>query len=209
MKPQRKLVLASNSKYKRAQMERLGLSFESRIPRCAEEGTDGEPPRSRVVRFAREKAESLLSDYDEALVVGADQGVEFQGDLFGKPQTRENAQRQLASLAGREHLLLTAVAVVDAKSGQIFEDLDVCKMLLRELSPQEIAAYVEEDLPLDCAGAYKFESKGVRLFSRVRAQDPTAIVGLPLVMLGRLLERAGYPLFDGEGNPKGNGKGKG
>lgn len=195
MKSQRKLVLASNSKYKRAQLGRLGLPFESRSPKYLEEALEGELPRTQVVRFAREKALSLVSDYEEALIVGADQGVELDGELLGKPQSRENAKKQLARLARRDHLLLTAVAVVDAKSGESYEEIDVCKMTLRELFPEEIEDYIEEDLPLDCCGAYKFESKGVRLFHRVEAQDPTSIVGLPLVMLSRLLVRAGFSLF--------------
>ncbi len=197
MKRNSVLVLASGSKYKRRQLEQTGIAFSVAIPRCDENPLPGEEPEKTVARFAREKALSLMSDYKDALIIGADQGVEKDGGLLGKPNTVRAAEKQLKSLSGKEHCLLTAVAVLDAKENKLFEEMDVCRLKMRKLNSKEISLYIELDSPLDCCGAYKFESRGVTLFENVVAQDTTAIIGLPLIRLCRLLRKTGFDLFSG------------
>lgn len=196
MKKSKILVLASGSKYKRKQLEQTKIPFTIGVPRCVEKVKPGEPPEKTVARLAREKALSLLSDYDDAVIIGSDQGVEQDGLLLGKPQTVSAAECQLEKLSGKEHRLLTGVAVVDARRNMLFEELDICRLSVKVLNRKTISSYVASDSPLDCAGSYKFESRGVILFENVAAQDPTAIIGLPLIRLCRLLKKVGFDLLD-------------
>ena len=141
------------------------------------------------------KAESLAAEQDGAVIVGSDQVVEIDGTILGKPGSKEKAHEQLARLAGREHRIVTAVAV-RTPSGEVLEHVDVHVMTMRNLTPRAIEAYVDADDPHDCAGAYKLEERGILLFSSIRGDDHTAIVGLPLMATVTLLERAGIPVLE-------------
>lgn len=194
------LVLASTSPYRRALMERLGLPFTAVAPRFEEIASEpGADPARIVTKNALGKALSLLPDYPGGLLIGSDQVAVCGAEILTKPGTPERAVEQLLRLAGREHRLVTAVAVLRcppagaADEGGTRGDHAVVenRMRMRPLTPAEAEAYVRLEAPLDCAGAYKSEGLGVTLFERMEGEDPTAIVGLPLIALSRLLRRFG------------------
>jgi septum formation protein len=189
----RNLVLASTSRYRRALLDRLRLPYTPAVPQCDEAAVQalGLPAERLVARLARDKAASVAPAFPDALVIGSDQVVALDGEILGKPGSPEAARAQLARLAGRSHRLLTGLAVCDTATGAWQEALDVHEMHVRALSADEIARYVAHDDPIDCAGAYKIESLGIALFHRIVGEDFTAIVGLPLIPLTRLLRALG------------------
>jgi len=199
------LVLASTSPPRRALLERLGLPFRA-LPPGGREVTPAEcpDPARLAARNALGKALSLLGGQRDCLIVGSDQVVCCGGEIFGKPGSEERAVEQLLRLAGREHELLTAVAVVRAPAGAAAPGDDapgetalaVNQVRLRPLTRAEALAYVRADRPLDCAGAYKSEALGIALLEYLRGDDPTAVVGLPLIALSRLLRRCGLDPLD-------------
>ncbi len=188
-----RLILASTSVYRRQLLERLGLKFECVAPGVDESTCPESIPLERARRLAYAKAVAVSAYYQDAVVIGSDQVLDFDGLTLGKPGTDEAACLQLRQLAGREHRLITAVAL-SGPSG-IWTHHDVTRLVMRPLSDREIARYVERDRPLDCAGSYKFESLGVALFSRIESEDPTAIVGLPLMALVKGLRFFGIPVL--------------
>jgi septum formation protein len=202
------IILASTSPYRRALLERLGLPFRVLAPTYPEIGpADCDDPRRLATQNALGKALSLLEGRRDCLVIGSDQVVTCEGVVFTKPGTEERAVEQLLRLAGREHELLTAVAVVRAPAGDPGPAGDmpgetalaVNQVRLRPLTRAEAEAYVRIERPLDCAGAYKSEGLGIALLEYLRGDDPTGVVGLPLITVARLLRRLGLdPLLRGE-----------
>jgi septum formation protein len=187
------LVLASTSPYRKELLQRLGLPFRARAPLCDEEALKipGEEPASQALRLAREKAWSLHASQAGAYILGGDQLVAFAGRCLGKPRTPENALAQLLAMQGRQHSLLTAIALV-APDGSVSTHLDTHLMTMRALDEEELARYVTRDQPLDCAGSYKIEAGGIALFERIEGEDFTAIMGLPLIALSGLLRARGF-----------------
>lgn len=192
---ERTLVLASTSPYRRKILDDLGVAYIAASPRFDEDHQQPLPPEALVVSFARGKAESLRDVHPDALIVGSDQMPEIDGRALGKPGTVEVAVEQLLALAGCTHRLLTAVAVHDARHRRTTHRLIVHEMTMRPLTRALAEAYVARDRPLDCAGAYKIEAHGVLLFSSMRGEDHTAIVGLPVAALATLLDEAGASLL--------------
>jgi septum formation protein len=190
------LVLASTSRHRRALLERAGLSFVPCAPRCDEEIAEGTPPAEIVVVLARRKAESLAPEHPDGLIIGSDQVVEIDGRVLGKPGTVEAATAQLVSMSGREHRLLTGLCVHEPSTGRSETGLSVHRMRMWPLDEERLARYVARDLPLDCAGSYRVEAAGVTLFESMEGDDFTAIVGLPLCLLARLLLRFDVTLVD-------------
>lgn len=190
-RPPRQLVLASGSAYKRALLARLGLRFEVCPAGVDERPFSDEAPQKTATRLARAKAGAVAGAFPGAWIIGADQVIALGAERFSKPQTPEQAQAQLSLLSGQAHQLITAVAVL-APTGEIFERVVEFKMTMRALTRKEIADYIVEDRPLDCAGSYKVEAGGVRLFESMLGDDHTAIVGLPLTRVQSLLEQTGY-----------------
>lgn len=189
------LVLASTSPYRRTLLARLGVPFQAHAPRCDEEALK-EPalaPDALACMLARAKAESIAEVLPEAYVIGCDQLVELDGEVLGKPSTRAAAIGQLERLAGRSHQLLTAF-VLRTPDGRVREHLDRHVLTMRTLGREAIARYVDADLPLDCAGSYKIEERGIVLFERIVGDDFTAIPGLPLIALTRMLTAEGFAI---------------
>lgn len=190
------LILASTSPYRRALIERLGVPFRCLAPPADEEALKAEfamaSPRELAERLAMAKAASIAGREPHAVVIGGDQVVAFEGSILGKPGTVENAIAQLRAMAGRSHELITAIAVIH--EGDVFAHVDVASLRLRSLTPGEIRRYVEADLPLDCAGSYKLEARGITLFERIDSDDHSAIVGVPLIALTTLLRRIGLAI---------------
>jgi septum formation protein len=182
------LVLASTSSYRRALLERLGIAFRAIDPGVDEAAykTRGLPPRELAEALARAKAEAVDVD---GIVIGSDQVATIDGAILGKPGTVASGIAQLELLNGREHHLITALAV--RHRGGTIVHTDVTTLAMRCLSAEAIARYVEADRPLDCAGSYKIEARGIALFERIDTADATAIVGLPLIALTTILRSLG------------------
>jgi septum formation protein len=188
------LVLASTSPYRRALFERLGIPFRVRAPMCDESSVKAiEPDAMRLAeRLANAKAASLRSAEPVAIIIGGDQVVSLEGQVLGKPVTAERAIAQLLSLSGKTHELITAMVVIN--EDRVFRHTDVTKLRMRQLSRREIERYVAKDQPLDSAGSYKIESRGIGLFESIESDDQTAIMGLPLIALVSILRELGYEI---------------
>lgn len=189
-----RLILASQSKYRRELLGRLGVPFECIAPNVDETDLQesGADPATIARDLARAKARAVAAIHPDALVIGSDQVAELEGTILSKPGTAENARAQLARMAGREHRLWTAVAI--ECGGEHREHLDITRLGMRPLASEEIARYVAADRPLDCAGSYKVESLGITLFERIESADHTAIVGLPLLFVAGTLRSFGWCL---------------
>jgi len=187
----RTLVLASTSPYRRGLLERLGHPFECVPPGVVETPIDEEAPRALCQRLALAKAQAVAVQRPGALVIGSDQVAQLDGMVLGKPGDTATARTQLARSSGREVEFLTAVAVVDGRDGSVRQHLDRTVVRFRPLAAEEIAAYVERDQPLDCAGSFRSEGLGIALFDRIESEDPTALVGLPLIAVARMLRESG------------------
>lgn len=186
------LVLASTSIARRALLDRLHVPFEVTSPPVDEDAISGATALETARLRAIAKAESVARTRPDALVLGADQVVELDGEILGKPGTIEAAHAQLRRLAGRAHHLITAVALVGPSASE--SAIDTHRMSMRALDDAEIGRYVAADAPTACAGSYKVESLGIALFERIEGEDWTAIVGLPLLVVCSMLRRAGWAL---------------
>lgn len=194
------IVLASTSKYRQELLLRILPNVKSLPPLFDEDkakrGLEGMPCGDLVMALSRGKARSLCGTCPDSLIIGSDQAVEFESKIWGKPKTEEGAAQQLKMLSGKEHRLLTAVCVVDSKSGRTAEALDIHRMKMRVLDDKSIRSYIERDQPLDCAGSYRVESLGIALFEKMEGSDFSAIIGLPLTKLVGLLGQFGVNVFD-------------
>ncbi len=190
----RDLVLASTSRYRRVLLERLGVAFRCRAPRVDEElwKADVEDTRGLAEGLARAKALSLCDEEPDATLIGCDQLVAFEGRIFGKPASAEGAVGQLTALAGRSHELITALAVWH--DGRMFPHTDVTTLRMRSLDRAAIERYVEADRPVDCAGSYRLEERGITLFESIDSDDQSAITGLPLIALTTILRQIGFAI---------------
>ncbi len=190
------LVLASTSPYRRALLDRLGIRCRAAAPRVDERAVEpkGAGAEAVVLALASAKAASVARDFPAALVLGSDQVIDLDGGILGKPGTAAAAVAQLERLSGRTHRIVTAVALRRPGGGESTH-VDVHLMRMRRLSRRQIEAYVELERPLDCAGAYKIESRGLALFEAVEGRDYTAVIGLPLLAVVTLLEEAGFPVL--------------
>lgn len=190
----RNIVLASTSAYRRMLLERLQLPFDTARPEVDETPLPGEAPPATADRLAIEKAQAVAARWQDALIIGSDQVAHMGDEVFGKPGTVERAIAQLRSMSGRTVVFHTALAVIDTRSGRIQTDSVPTEVRFRTLSDPEIVRYVEKERPLDCAGSAKSEGLGITLLDALSGDDPTALVGLPLIALSRMLREAGIEL---------------
>ncbi len=186
------LILASTSRYRRGLLERLRLPFEVARPQVSEFPQPGELPQALAQRLAREKALDVANSHPQAWVLGSDQVAALDTALLGKPGTRKLAIAQLSSMSGREVHFHTAAAL--RRGDDLFEAVDTTVVRFRTLQKNEIERYVDAENPLDCAGSFKAEGLGISLFESIDSRDPTALVGLPLIAVARMLRQAGYLL---------------
>ncbi len=189
------LVLASSSPYRAELLGRLGLAFASHSPDIDERALTREPPRDLVMRLAREKAEAIAPAHPRALVIGSDQVALMDGRILGKPGDMERARAQLCAASGREVEFLTGLALLNTASGQAQVDCIPYAVHFRELTAAQIDAYLQIEQPLDCAGSFKSEGLGVALFSRMQGDDPSALIGLPLIRLVDMLAVEGVDVL--------------
>ncbi|NGX16710.1 nucleoside triphosphate pyrophosphatase [Wenzhouxiangella sp. XN24] len=194
--PVPELLLASASRYRRALLERLGVPFTQVAPDIDETIGPDETPADAVLRLARSKAQAVLAGHPDAIVIASDQ-VALRGDeILGKPGNAEQAIRQLSLSAGRQVEFLTGVCVIRGdRPNDPAEHMDITRVVFRPLAPEEIRDYVERDAPFDCAGSFRAEGLGIALFERIDSQDPTGLIGLPLIWLAQALRRLGVPVL--------------
>ncbi|MGE0486559.1 MAG: nucleoside triphosphate pyrophosphatase [Gammaproteobacteria bacterium] len=185
------LILASSSRYRRDLLARLRLPFECRAPEIDERPQAGESPVALARRLAETKAGVIAADLDHGLVIGSDQVAVNDGRLLGKPGHRAAAIQQLVAASGRAVVFQTAVCICDAESGARCSAVVPCTVHFRTLGIAEITTYLDTEEPYDCAGSFKAEGLGIVLFERIEGDDPTALTGLPLIALTRLLREAG------------------
>lgn len=194
-KDDRPLVLGSTSRYRRELLGRLGLPFEVAAPGVDEGPLPGERPAQTALRLAEAKARAVAGRYGHALVIGSDQVADCDGTAVGKPGGREQALVQLGRLSGRTVVFHTGVALVDARSGRCRSELVDVASTFRVLDAAAIAAYVDREAPWDCAGSVRSEGIGIALFERIASDDPTALIGLPLIAVARLLRAEGVDVL--------------
>jgi septum formation protein len=197
------LVLASTSRYRRMVLERLGVPFEVASPAVDEGAFRHLSPQVMAETLALEKANAVARARPGCLVIGSDQVVATESDVFEKPGSPNRAVAQLSRLAGRSHRLITAVAVSDGQTTRLATDIHT--LWMRPLSLDQLERYVHADAPLDCAGSYRIESLGLALFDRIEADpetaDDTAIIGLPLMKTLALLRAFGWDPLDARPEP--------
>lgn len=185
------LILASTSRYRRELLERLRMPFEVVAPEVDESALPEEAPPALAQRLALAKARAIARQRPDAIVIGSDQVADLQGDAIGKPGTHERALMQLRRMRGKTVLFHTAVAVVCVDTGFEGVSLASVKVVFRDLGDAEIEHYLRTEQPYDCAGSAKCETLGIALLSAIESDDPTALVGLPLIRTIELLRLAG------------------
>lgn len=191
----RPLILGSTSRYRRELLERLRLPFETAAPEVDEAPRAGESPEALARRLALAKAQAVAARFPQALVIGSDQVADLAGQPIGKPGTHERAVEQLRAMRGRTVVFQTAVAVVCAATGFVGEDLAAVRVRFRDLSDGDIERYLRAEQPYDCAGSAKAEGLGIALLEAIDSDDPTALIGLPLIRTATLLRRGGLDVL--------------
>ena len=185
------LVLASTSRYRRALLERLGIPFSVADPGVAEERLPGEAPQKMAQRLAESKSLAVARGFRDALIIGCDQVAVRDGEVLGKPGTRENAMRQLQTVSGCEVMFYTAVCVYNTSDGSSRVRVVPCRVTFRKFGIGAIERYLAREQAYDCAGSAKAEGLGIALIAKLEGEDPNALVGLPLIALVDLLHEQG------------------
>lgn len=193
--PQRKLILGSTSAYRRELLERLRVPFAVESPHVDETPLAGEVPAALARRLALAKAQAVAQRFPDCVVIGSDQVADLDGLALGKPGTHDRAVAQLRQMSGHTIIFQTAVAVVCQQSGFCQEQLAPVKVTFRTLDDAEIESYLHAEQPYDCAGSAKSEGLGITLLSSIDNDDPTALVGLPLIRTSQMLRAAGIDLL--------------
>lgn len=188
---ERTLILGSSSPYRRALLERLGLPFQCVSPAIDEAPLPGETPLATALRLAVAKAQAVAPLQRAAVVIGSDQVADLNGTPLGKPGNHDNAVRQLQAMRGRRVVFHTALCLLDVTSGRQQLESVPTTVHFRELNDTQIEHYMQREQPYDCAGSAKIESLGVALVHKIESDDPTALIGLPLIALTSMLLREG------------------
>ena len=188
------LILASASPYRRELLTRLGLAFEVVTPGVSEAHSAGESPADRALRLALAKAEAVAQHNPQAVVIGSDQVAAAADEVLDKPGDAARCRAQLSSLSGKTARFYTACAVLGRGGSVHLAHVDSTSVVFRALSADEIERYVARERPFDCAGGFKAEALGVSLLECIESQDPTALIGLPLIWLAAALRGVGYHL---------------
>jgi len=187
----RPLVLASTSRYRKMLLERLGLRFVAVAPGTDESPLPDEPPAATAFRLAEAKARSAAAANPDALIIGSDQVADCAGRAIGKPGTHELAVQQLTELSGQTVIFHTGLCLFDAPSGKCQTALVDVRSTFRFLAPDDIEAYLRRERPYDCTGSVRSEALGISLFESIESDDPTALIGLPLIRLTTMLRAVG------------------
>jgi len=199
MMPQPALVLASTSRYRRELLQRLGLDFLCKAPGVDEAPEPRESALELAQRLARAKAQAVAAQLNDAWVIGSDQVAVLEAEggteaTLGKPGTSERCRAQLLASSGRTLTYYTAVCVTHHRDRAVHEFTDTTRVQFRELDQSTIGRYVAAESPLDCAGGFKSEGLGITLCQSIHSEDPTALIGLPLIRLSAVLREVGFLL---------------
>lgn len=188
-----RIVLASTSRYRAGLLRRLLDDFEQVAPNVDESGLAGESPRARAERLATAKAVAVAKGRANALVIGSDQVAALGNAVLHKPGSIDNAREQLRASSGKTVDFFTTLCVIDSRDDRQWTALDHTRVIFRDLTEPEIERYLDREKPFDCAGSFKSEGAGIALFERIETGDPTALIGLPLIALARMLREARLP----------------
>lgn len=195
MSPSPPIVLASTSRYRRELFARLRLPFDLFAPQVDESALPGEAPPTLALRLSRLKAEAARQAYPRALIIGSDQVAVLDGEVLGKPGNYANAFRQLERMSARQVEFHTAVSLLNSATGALQSEVAVVRVRFRALSEEDIRGYLSKEPAFDCAGAARVESLGIALCERIESDDPTALIGLPLIALVSMLQREGVSVL--------------
>jgi len=190
-----KLVLASTSPFRKQLLEKLHLEFSTANPQVNEDELPGETAVQLVERLAIAKAQAVVSDFPNALIIGSDQVCLNNGRILGKPGDFDNAFQQLKAASGQHVTFYTGLAVVNSETGQMHSLVEPYDVYFRELTDQMIINYLNKEQPYNCAGSFKSEGYGISLFSRFEGKDPNSLIGLPLISLIELLDKEGMSVL--------------
>lgn len=191
----RKLILGSSSKYRKALLDRLSIPYTVQAPDVDETPLSGEAPQALAQRLALAKARAIAQLHPGSVVIGSDQVADLHGEPLGKPGNHERAVAQLRRMRGQTVIFQTALAVVCEETGFCQTDLAAVRVRFRDLNDAEIENYLHAEQPYDCAGSAKSEGLGIALLEAIDNDDPTALVGLPLIRTCRMLRAAGIDLL--------------
>jgi septum formation protein len=191
----RRLVLASTSPYRKELLARLALEFSVAAPHVDERPLGGEAPAETALRLATLKAQAVRAAHRDALIIGCDQVATSGARALGKPGDHARAAEQLRALSGKSADFHTGLVLLDAASGRLQSEVVPCRVHFRQLDEARIERYLRREQPYDCAGSAKAEGLGIALIARIETEDPTSLIGLPLIALSAMLERAGLPVI--------------
>lgn len=186
------IVLASSSPYRRELMQRLAIPFSYSSPNVDETPLAGENPLTLCQRLAQAKAQALAAQYPTHLIIGSDQVADFNGEMIGKPLHHEQACQQLHRFSGQSVLFHSAVCLYNSQTGRLHRDVNSTRVDFRTLDDATIERYLRHEQPYDCAGSFKCEGLGIALFQRIVSDDPTSLIGLPLIRVVDFLQAEGW-----------------
>jgi MAF protein len=195
MKKKPTIILGSTSEFRKQILEKLNLSFQTAKPEVDETALPNETAHQLVERLAIAKAQAVANAHDNALVIGSDQVALFNDTILGKPHTHENAIKQLSSFSGNKVTFLTGLAVINSDTGETHSLVEPFEVYFKQLTLEDIEAYLIAETPYKCAGSFKSEALGICLFEKLVGDDPNTLVGLPLIKLVGLLENFGYSVL--------------
>lgn len=191
----RPLILGSTSRYRKELLARLCIPFQVEAPEVDETPLALEAPKDLALRLALAKARAVANKYPDAVVIGSDQVADLEGEPLGKPGNHTNAVKQLKRMRGKTVIFQTALSVVCVATGFEQTDLAAVKVTFRDLTDTEIESYLKAEEPYDCAGSAKSEGLGIALLAAIDNDDPTALIGLPLIRTCHMLRAAGVKLL--------------
>jgi len=191
----RRIILASSSPFRKELLQRLQLEFETTSPNVDETVQTKETPSDLVIRLAESKANAVATEYPNAIIIGSDQVAVCEEQILGKPGNLENATKQLEYLSGKLVTFYTGLCVLDASSKELQCDYVKFFVEFRQLTNEMIANYLAKEPAFNCAGSFKSEALGVALTLRMSGEDPTALMGLPLIQLTQMLDKAGVKII--------------
>lgn len=189
------LILASTSPFRKEILSRLQIPFDTFAPNVDETALPNESPSALVIRLAELKARAAQTTYPQALVIGSDQVAVIDDSILGKPGTHEQAIKQLTAASAKQVEFLTGLCLLNTLTGKVQTDIVRFGVTFRQLTTQQIENYLNKEKPYNCSGSFKSEGLGIVLLERMMGSDPTAVIGLPLIRLVRMLEEEGVEII--------------
>lgn len=193
MKRPQKIILASKSPYRKKQLQDFGIKFRAISPDINENAYKKKikNPYKLALELSLQKAKIIAEKYPDDIIIGCDQLVALGREVLGKPKTKEKARAQLKKMSGKTHKLISAITLINR--GKITQTAAIAKIKMRKLSVNEISMYVDKDMPLDCAGSYRFESGAYSLIEKMSVDDPSSLIGMPMIYFGQMLRKSIRP----------------